>query len=177
MDPFHGVQPFRDRLLQCESPWAAASARNLLLPGLSMGYRFLQGMYTCYNTAAGWLSAAARSSMGCWGTTGSTMVFSTGCSKILTLVPTALPPPPSPPVLVSACLFFSLLSQLMHHVFYPFLNMLPQRCHQLCWWTELCPVVGSFWSWQEPAGSDVGQPLSLLIEANPTAPCYQNLAM
>lgn len=35
----------------------------------------------------------------------------------------------------------------------PFLNVLPQRCHQRWWWSLLCSVVGLLWNWLEPVGT------------------------
>lgn len=51
---------------------------------------------------------------------------------------------------------FSLFCSLLHHlcrVFCPFKNTLSQRCHQLVWWAQLCPVVGLLDPGLFPTGS------------------------
>jgi len=97
MGPFHGVQSFRNRLLQHGSPrghkpcqqtccsmgsslhGSVGPGRSLLQCGLPAGCR--------------WISAPPWTSMGCRGTACLTRVFSTSCrGKLSALAPVAPPP-------------------------------------------------------------------------------------
>jgi len=107
------------------------------------------------------------SSMEYRGTTCYTMVFSTSCTGISALAPGAPPLSPSSPNLVSAGLLLLRFSHSsLFSVFYPCLNFLSQRCHQLhCW------ALASSRSVLELAGPGV-QPCSapcLLVQVGPHA--------
>ena len=74
--------------------------------------------------------------------------------------------------------FCSLLVSLFN-ILYPFLNTFSQRCHQLGWWAQLCPVVGLLWSWLQLVVASTGQPLTSSHRGHPCSlplPCYQNHA-
>lgn len=43
-------------------------------------------------------------------------------------------------------------------VFYSFLNVLSQKCHQFWWQDQLRPGEGPCWTWLDPAMSVLGQP-------------------
>ena len=111
--PFHRVQPFRNRLLQCGSSMGSrVLPANLLQHGLlSMGPQVLPGACSSLGSPQGhsllWastcagvgsstgcrrISATPLPSMGCRGTACLTMVFTTGCRGISALVPGAPPP-------------------------------------------------------------------------------------
>ena len=116
MGPFHGVQSFRNRLLQRGSP-----AGSQVLPAnlLQHGLLSLQGHRPCQELAPvqaihgvtasfGYILLLRREVLhglqvdicstvdlhGLQGTTCITMVFTTGCRGISALVPGAPPPPP-----------------------------------------------------------------------------------
>lgn len=61
--------------------------------------------------------------------------------------------PPSSLIFCSAVSHFShsSFSQLLCSIFYPFLNISPQRHHLLHWVAQLWPTVHLFYSWLEPA--------------------------
>ena len=85
--------------------------------------------------AAGWISGPLWS-MGYRGTTCCTVVFSMGCRGICSLAHGAPPPHPSSLTLMSAELFLShfyrsSLPAAMQCIFYPFLNTLSWRHHQV----------------------------------------------
>lgn len=78
--------------------------------------------------------------------------------------------------LVSAGLFLlhfppSSLSQLLQ-CFYLFLHMLPQRCHQHCWWAQLWAAAGLLWSQLNLAVGNGGSFSALLAGATPAVPSY-----
>jgi len=140
--PSHGLQSFRNRLLQCGSPMgsrvlpanllqcgllslhkSAGPGRSLLQHGLPTGSQTPLGASTCSSmgssTGCRSISALLWTSMDCRGTACLTMVFFTGCRGISAPVPEAPPLPPSSQTLVSAGLFLSYtltpLSQLLLH--------------------------------------------------------------
>lgn len=78
--------------------WLLVRIRRGITQLLDIGCSFLQSTST-------WSDVG--SFKGCKGTTCVTMVFFTGCRRIFALLPIAPLPPPSPPTLVSAGLFFS----------------------------------------------------------------------
>lgn len=49
-------------------------------------------------------------------------------------------------------------------VFSAFTYKLSQRCHELAWFAQLCPVVGLFWSHLELSQSDMGATSDLFLE-------------
>jgi len=157
----HGVQSFRNRLLQRGSPMGSqALPANLLLCGLLSPWVRRSWQESAPVRGTPWvhsfLQASTCSGMGSlpqatggyllycgppWlqGTACLTMVFSVGCRAISAPAPGALPPPPSAVTLVSAEMFRShsltlLPSLLFHHrvFFFLFLNMLSQRCYHRC---------------------------------------------
>jgi len=67
-------------------------------------------------------------------------------------------------------IFLTPLSQLLHSIFYAFLNTLSQRHHQRHWWAQLWPVVGLFWRWLEMALSHMGTAPDLLSQKPPLKP-------
>jgi len=99
--PFHGVQSFRNRLLQCGSPrshkpcqyacsgmgfslhGSAGRGRSLLQHRLPMGSQIPSGIHLLWHgvpsTGYRWRSAPPWTSMGCRGTICLTMVFITSC--------------------------------------------------------------------------------------------------
>jgi len=148
---FHGVQSFRNRLLQRGSTTGShVLPANLLQHGLlspqvlavtcsktgsPWGHSLLQAS-TCSGvrsfTGCRWMSAALWTSMGCRRTACLTMVFTMGCRRSSALAPGAPPPPPSSLTLVSAELFLSYILTLLSLLqlcssFFLILNMLSQR--------------------------------------------------
>ena len=200
MGPFHGVQSFRNRLLQRGSPWSAGPARKptpvwaplhgpQLLPGACSSMCSPQtaaSIKACPSApvwgppqAAVWLSAPLWSSMGCRETTCVTMFFSMGCRGISALTPRAPPPPPSPLTLVSSGLFLShfshSLSHLLCRIFYTFLKVLLQRHHQCHCWAQLCPKMG----WLDLVGTICVLHSAALAshQDHPSSPPWQCLGM
>jgi len=125
--PFHGVQTFRDRLLQPVSP-----VRSQALPANLRQCRSPQVHRSCQEPAPAQASHGVTASFGCthlhccgvlhglWveicssvglhglqGTACLTIVCSMGCKGISAPAPGAPPPPPSALILVSAELFLS----------------------------------------------------------------------
>lgn len=116
MQPFHRMQSFRNRLLQCgspmghkfcqqtcstagSSPWAAAPARSLLWPRLTMGCSFFEGVstYSTMQSSTGFsVSSAICPSMGCKGTACFIIVSTTSCRVMSGLAPGV----PASPVLL-----------------------------------------------------------------------------
>lgn len=107
--------------------------------------------------------------MGCRGITCITVVFSTACRDISALAPVGLPPTRLPLIWAGSHFPHSCLSQLLFSVFYTFLNMLLQRCHQCRWWAQLLLVVGPFCSWLEVTVWH-GRPCCLFTEATSASP-------
>lgn len=76
-----------------------------------------------------------------------------------------------PPLLVPD---FGILRAVSHFFFLtayvafcPFLNIFAQRCRQVGWWAQLCPVMGPLWSWLEPDVSSMWQPLTFTHRGHP----------
>lgn len=100
-----------------------------LLCGLSTCYSFLHSTSACCRVAS-----SMCYSVGFW----RTVISSTVCRGIFALAPvfSFLLWLWYPQDCFSCCLFSS-----AHAVFCPFLNVFPQRHHQLCWWAHLyCKV-------------------------------------
>ena len=143
VDPFHGVQSFRNRLLHFGSPTGSQVLQaNLLQCGplfmghisfqepapvwalhgvtASLGHIHLLWHGSC--TGCRWICAPPWSSMGYRGTTCFTMVFSRCCRGISALAQAAPSAPPSSLTLVSAALFLSNIvtprSQLLLYSFF-----------------------------------------------------------
>lgn len=109
-------------LFQCDTLWPLISFRACP-PAVAGGPP----------QAAVWISALPWSFMGCRGTTCFTMGFTMVCRGISALVSqTSLPP--SILTLESAELYHlyfpTALLQMLCSIFYPFLSVLSQRCHQ-----------------------------------------------
>ena len=124
------------------------------------------------------LPALVGSSMGCRNIAYMAVVFSMGCKGISAPVPGVPPPPPS---LTGVCRAVSLmfshsfLTAAVVQPFYPFLNTLPQRCHQCCSRAQLWPAAGLPWSWLELALSDMGAAPGLSSQRPPLQPPPQTL--
>jgi len=114
--PSHGVQSFRNRLLQCGSPKghkpcqqtcsgvgsslhrSTGPGRSLLQRRLPTGSQLPSGIHLLWRGVSsmgyGWRSAPPWTSMGCRGTACLSMVFITGCKGRLS-APAFWAPPPS----------------------------------------------------------------------------------
>lgn len=80
------------------------------------------------------------------------------------------PPPPPPLTFVFSLLVFTLLCSLLSlRYFLPSITF-SQRWRHLGWWTQLCPVVGPFWSELEPSVSSKGQSLASSPRSHPCSP-------
>jgi len=180
--PSHGMQSFRNRLLQHGSPTGSQALpanllrRGLLSPWRHRSWQELAPVWSPHGVTASlghihllwrgvpsmacrWRSAPPWTSMGCRGTTCLTMVFIIGCRAISAPVPGASPPPPSSLTLVSAELFLSHILTVLSHcrVFFCFLNLLSLRRYHHCWWAWPWPAAGPSWSRLALALSDTRQ--------------------
>lgn len=180
---FHGVLSFRQGHSSCQktcssvgsSSLARAPARTLLQPGLSMSSSLLMPALP----ALLWLLHRLQcecvtpwSFMGCSGAAFLTMVFSIGLEHVLSSLLADFGV-----CSVFSCIFLSPLSATAAaHWFLTFLNTVPQRCHQHCWWAQLCAVAGAVLELQQLCRNG-GSFCSLLIGTTLTAPCYQNHAL
>jgi len=152
---FHGIQSFKNRLLQCRSPVGSqVLPANLLQYGLLSPWLHrscqepapawaLHGVTASFGhpRTAEWISAAPWISMDCRGTTYFTMIIFTGCSGVSALTPGAPPPPQSFFTNLGVCRGVSLTdshSSLLDAVtvesfFLPLLKYVSsQRCYLCC---------------------------------------------
>ena len=134
----HGVQSFRNRLLQRGSPTESqALLENLLWCGL-LSPQVLPGAYSSMGSPGGqsliWAStwSSMGSSTGCRGTACLTTVFSAGCRSISAPAPGAPPPSPFSLTFVSTELLLSRIATPLfcfncHYAgFLPLLNVIPE---------------------------------------------------
>lgn len=146
------------------SVWSTVPARILLLCGFSMACSFLQGTSTsCDMGSSVGCAVNIFSDMVIHGQCGGNIVlFSTGCWGICSGAWSTSCPCCPPAILLHWpwCLqycfshisfLYSCLSQLMDNIFYPFLNMVSQKCHKLCFWVG--SALASSGSVLEPAGT------------------------
>jgi len=148
-----------------------------------MGSQPPLGTSTCSSMGSSigcrWICAPPWTSMGCRGTVYLSIVFSTGCRGISTLVPGAPPPPPSSLTLVSAGLLLShILSPLSGYSSAGSPTPLPLLLKYVI--AEVLPpllmglALASSGSVFEPAGIGSirhgGSFLQLLTEATPVSP-------
>lgn len=156
MGPFHGIQSFRKRLLQCGPP----AGPQILLENQLLSP--LPGPQCLPVDHPG-----VESSIGHRGSTHITMVFLTGCKGISALVRGAPPLPPSLTLVVCriiAHFSHSTFTQLLHCVFI-LSYMLSQRHHQRCWWTQLWAAVS--WRWLKLTLMDQGETLMFFHRSQP----------
>ena len=153
----HGVQCFRNRLLQLGSP-----AGSQVLPANLLQHRLPTGSQPPSGTPC----SSVGSSLGCrWGICSPVGLhgcsdslphhgllhglqrnlcsgaWSTSCPSIFTDLG----------VCRVVALIYSHFFQLLHlyRFFSPFLTMLPRRCYHHCWWARPWPTVGHSGSFQE----------------------------
>jgi len=147
MGPSHGVQSFRNRLLQRRSPTGSqALPANLLRPQLLSPRVHRSWQEPAPARAPHGVTASFRhppapawTSMGCRGTTCLTMVFRTSCKGRLSAPASRAPPPPSFFTDLGVCRVVSssshsslLTAVLLQLFFFPFLNTLSQRRYHCC---------------------------------------------
>ena len=132
--PTHGVQSFRNRLLQCRSPWghktcqqtcssvgsslhrSTGPGRSLLQHGLPTESQLPSGIYLLRRgvppTGYRCISALWWTSMGSRGTACLTMVLITGCKGSLSVPASRAPPLPCFFIDLGVCRVLSLISLL-----------------------------------------------------------------
>lgn len=166
---FHGVQFFRDRLLQCHFPHRATGQKICCC---------MCSLWAGWGPAwaTGWISA---------------LPWRGQRASLLSYPQTVVPGAPSPFLLhwpwVSTELFLSHLltplSQLLvHRNFYSFLNLLSKKSKQYHWLSQLWPRACPSWSWlnlavpvKVTASEIFSQKLSLPVLPPPaTKPCWIN---